>query len=100
MSTHHTNGLQDGVDSVADHTRDLIAATADAADHKVVQARNRLTAAIDSARHAAVTVQKKAVQSAKATDKVIRANPYKSIGIAFGVGAVVGYLLSRRSSKE
>jgi ElaB/YqjD/DUF883 family membrane-anchored ribosome-binding protein len=92
--------LQDGVDSVADHTRDLIAATADAADHKVVQARNRLTAAIDSARHAAVTVQKRAVQSAKATDKVIRANPYKSLGIAFGVGAVVGYLLTCRGSKE
>ena len=35
--------------------------------------------------------------SAKATDQAIRENPYKSIGIAFGVGALIGYLLSRRN---
>jgi ElaB/YqjD/DUF883 family membrane-anchored ribosome-binding protein len=93
---HHTHPT---VDTIADETRDLIEATADAADHKVVQARNRLTAALDAAKNTYTSVQKKAVNSAKATDKVIRANPYQAIGIAFGVGAVVGFLLSRRSKE-
>lgn len=33
-------------------------------------------------------------------DDVIRANPYQSIGIAAGVGLLVGFLLSRSSSSN
>jgi ElaB/YqjD/DUF883 family membrane-anchored ribosome-binding protein len=38
------------------------------------------------------------VAGAKATDEVIRANPYKAVGIALGVGVLVGYLLNRRNN--
>jgi ElaB/YqjD/DUF883 family membrane-anchored ribosome-binding protein len=99
MSKHthtETNGIQDSLSDIADDTRALLAATADVAEEKVVQARNRLSAAMDAAKHSYVVVQKKAVEGAKATDKVIRENPYQAIGIAFGVGALVGFLLSRR----
>jgi ElaB/YqjD/DUF883 family membrane-anchored ribosome-binding protein len=41
-------------------------------------------------------MQKQAIQSAKAADKLVRENPYRAAGIAFGVGALVGFLLSRR----
>lgn len=41
-------------------------------------------------------VQEKTVASAKATDRVIRDYPYQSIGIAFGVGLLVGMLITRR----
>jgi ElaB/YqjD/DUF883 family membrane-anchored ribosome-binding protein len=85
------------VDNITDDTRALIGATADAADQKVVQARNRLTAALDAAKDTYANVQKKAVEGAKATDKAIRENPYQALGIAFGVGALVGFLISRRS---
>ncbi len=92
----NTNG-NETVDNITDDTRALIGATADAADQKVVQARNRLTAALDAAKDTYANVQKKAVEGAKATDKAIRENPYQALGIAFGVGALVGFLISRRS---
>ena len=41
-------------------------------------------------------VQEKAIAGAKATDQIIRDNPYKALGIALGVGAIIGYLLRRR----
>jgi ElaB/YqjD/DUF883 family membrane-anchored ribosome-binding protein len=36
------------------------------------------------------------VQAAKATDRVIREHPYESIGAAFGVGLLLGLLVTRR----
>ena len=32
----------------------------------------------------------------KAADKVIRDHPYQTIGIAFGVGLLIGFLARRR----
>jgi ElaB/YqjD/DUF883 family membrane-anchored ribosome-binding protein len=40
-----------------------------------------------------------AVVRTKAADKTIRGHPYKAIGIALGIGAVLGWLLARRSPK-
>jgi len=39
----------------------------------------------------------KVVDGAKRTDKIIRANPYRSIMVATGVGLLVGVLIGRRS---
>jgi len=36
------------------------------------------------------------VTGAKATDKVIREHPYESIGVAFGVGLLIGVLATRK----
>jgi ElaB/YqjD/DUF883 family membrane-anchored ribosome-binding protein len=89
---------------VAEHTehlmadaRELLAATGHVAEEKVVEARKRLAAAIERGKEAWNTVQEKAVAGAKATDEVIREHPYQAIGIAFGIGALVGFLLSRRN---
>ena len=34
--------------------------------------------------------------TAKKTDEAIRSHPYESIGIAFGVGVLIGVLIGRR----
>jgi ElaB/YqjD/DUF883 family membrane-anchored ribosome-binding protein len=88
---------------VAEHTenlmadaKELLAATGHVAEEKVIEARKRLTAAIERVKDAWSTVQEKAVAGAKATDEAIREHPYQAIGVAFGVGAVIGFLLSRR----
>ena len=39
--------------------------------------------------------EEKAVERAKAADKVIRTHPYQTSGIAFGVGLLVGFLARR-----
>ena len=74
----------------------LLTATAHVAEEKVVEARKRLTAAIEKGKEALDSVQEKAMAGAKATDQLIRDNPYKALGIALGVGAMIGYLLRRR----
>ena len=45
-------------------------------------------------------VRDKAVEKAKAADKVVRDNPYRSIGIALGVGALVGFFCSYRHGRK
>lgn len=74
----------------------LLAATAHVAEEKVMAARNRLSSAIDKGKEALHAVQDRAIAGAKATDLVIRENPYKALGIALGVGLLVGYLFGRR----
>lgn len=74
----------------------LLSATAHVAEEKVVEARKRLTAAIEQGKETWATVQAKAMAGAKATDQVIRDNPYKALGMAVGIGVIVGYLLRRR----
>jgi len=58
--------------------------------------RRRLSAAIESARATYHRLQERAVAGAKATDKVIRQHPYESLGVAFGVGLLVGVLVARK----
>jgi ElaB/YqjD/DUF883 family membrane-anchored ribosome-binding protein len=63
---------------------------------KGAAARAKLSSALDAARETARKLQDKTVAGAKATDKVIREHPYQSIGIAFGVGLLIGVLVNRK----
>ncbi len=93
---NEANGIEENVDKIADDTRALLAATAYVAEEKVVQARNRLKATLSAAKDACAVVQKRAVEGAQEEDKFIRDKPYHAMGLAFGVGALVGFLLCRR----
>ena len=85
--------------TLAEDARALMAATADVAGEKVSEARERLAAALDSAKEVAGRVRDKAVEGVQAADKTVRDNPYQTIGIAFGVGALIGYLVALRCSR-
>jgi ElaB/YqjD/DUF883 family membrane-anchored ribosome-binding protein len=71
-------------------------ATAGDLSEKAKEARSRLAAALESAKETCETLQEKAMAGAKATDRAIREHPYQSIGIAFGVGLLIGVLAGRR----
>ena len=58
--------------------------------------RARLSSAIESAKATYHRLEEKTVAGAKATDKAIRAHPYESLGIAFGLGLLVGVLVTRK----
>lgn len=100
MKTHNTTHRTHHNEEIGEHlmedAKELLAATAHVAEEKVVEARKRLGAAIEKGRETWDRVQEKAVAGAKATDQVIRDNPYKSLGVALGVGVIIGYLLRRR----
>lgn len=40
--------------------------------------------------------EEKAVERAKAADQVVRAHPYQAIGLAFGLGLLIGILARRK----
>ena len=88
------------IDTLAEDARALMAATADVAGDKVAEARKRLEAALESGKQLYGRVRDKAIEGARAADVSVRENPYQVIGIALGVGALVGYLVSRRCSRN
>jgi ElaB/YqjD/DUF883 family membrane-anchored ribosome-binding protein len=94
--TKQTQAISHDMGQLAEDARALMVATADVAGEKVSDARKRLVAALERSKEIYGNVRDKAVEGAKATDEVIRANPYQSIAIGVGVGAIVGYLIARR----
>ena len=75
---------------------DLMKATADDLGDKARDARDRLKVALGKARESCQSVEERAAAGARATDRVIREHPYQSLGIAFGVGLLIGVLVNRR----
>ena len=96
----HTQAASHDIGSLAEDARALMAATADVAGEKVGEARNRLSAALERAKEIAGNIRDKAVAGAKVTDQTIRENPYQAIAIGVGVGAILGYILARRCSRD
>jgi ElaB/YqjD/DUF883 family membrane-anchored ribosome-binding protein len=74
----------------------LLKASAGELGEKAREARVRLSASLEGAKASFHKVEEKALAGAKATDQVIREHPYQSLGIAFGVGIVIGLLVSRK----
>jgi len=58
--------------------------------------RARLEAATEKAKEVCKHLQEATVAAAKATDQAVREHPYQAIGIAFGVGVLIGVLAARR----
>jgi ElaB/YqjD/DUF883 family membrane-anchored ribosome-binding protein len=81
-------------------SEELLKATAGDVSDKAREARTRLAAALERARASCEHLQEqtlaKAKAAAKKADATIRSHPYESIGIAFGVGVLIGFLISRK----
>ena len=50
---------------------------------------------LDKAKETAQDLQVRAVEKAQVADEIIREHPYESIGIAFGVGVLLGLIVNR-----
>lgn len=83
---------------VAD-AEELLRATAGQTGEKISVVRERIQESLASARERLAVAQESAItkarQATKATDEYVHENPWKSVGIAAGVGLVVGMLISR-----
>jgi ElaB/YqjD/DUF883 family membrane-anchored ribosome-binding protein len=82
--------------TLVEDARNLLNATADTAGEKVGEARKRLAAALEGSGRLCSRVRDKAVEGAEFADQTVRENPYQAVGLAVGVGALIGYLLARR----
>ena len=85
--------------TLARDAESLLRATADDVSEKAKDARVRLMAAVEKAKATYSEMQAQGIESAKAaakkTDEAIRAHPYESLGIAFGIGVLIGVLVRR-----
>ncbi len=97
MTTEQANEkLASELKSVSGDAEELLKATAGQGGEKVSEARKRLAAALDAAKATCQRLEQKTIEAAKATDQCIREHPYQSIGVAFGLGVLIGYLIRRK----
>ena len=84
---------------VAD-AEEIFKATAGQAGEKMAELRAKLQDHLTSARHnlaeAQAAVTERTKQVARATYDYVHDNPWRSIGIAAGIGFIVGLLIGRR----
>ena len=78
----------------------LIKATANHGGEKVDQLRSQAEASLASAKDKIEDLHEdlieKGREAVKATDDYVQENPWKAVGIAAGIGLVIGLLVSRR----
>ena len=86
----------DNLKTAMEGVEDVMRATAGQTEEKVKELRSQLASALDSAKVVYQRLQDRTVAAARATDKTIRAHPYETVGIAFGLGLLVGVLVARK----
>ncbi len=95
-----TADLMDDLRKVVHDTEALLHATEGQIGEKADDARRRVQAALDSARTRLKSAQGSAgemgEEAVRATETYVRENPWQALGIAAGVGLVLGMLLTRR----
>ncbi len=73
--------------------------TAGEAGDKFDELRGRLRSALDNGRYSIEHLREEATRRARQADQLVRENPYYAVGIAAGIGAVIGILVSRSASR-
>jgi ElaB/YqjD/DUF883 family membrane-anchored ribosome-binding protein len=92
----NTDRLVTDLKRIVRDSEELLHATKDAVGDKADEVRERLTDALEAAKRTCRRLEDKALDSAKAADRTIRDHPYQSMGVAFGVGLLIGVLVIRR----
>ena len=84
---------------VAD-AEELLKATASQAGEKVAAAREKIGESLREAKYqlsrAEEAIIDRTKQAAKATDEYVQENPWRAVGVAAGIGLVIGLLIGRR----
>ena len=100
METVSREKLMEDLRVVAADVEELLRATANQTGERIGEARARAEESLRAVRakleEAGVDVAARAREAAAATEGYVRDNPWQSLGIAAGVGFLVGYLLGRR----
>jgi ElaB/YqjD/DUF883 family membrane-anchored ribosome-binding protein len=91
-----TEKLLQDLKAVVQDGEELIREGAQNLTERGMAARERLAAALEAARETRRKLESQARAGLKATDHVIREHPYQAVGVAFGIGLLLGVLANRR----
>jgi len=100
MAKTHSDRLLADLHQVVTDAESLLRATSDQTSATASELRARVQSTLDRAKGSLGDFQAAAVDRAKAagkaTDEYVHTNPWESIGVAAGVGLLLGLLISRR----
>jgi ElaB/YqjD/DUF883 family membrane-anchored ribosome-binding protein len=95
-----TDQLLADLKTVMNDAEALLRATSTQTGEKIQQVRARAEESLRQARQRLSTIEDEALKRARevadATDEYVRENPWQSVGIAAGIGLLLGMLLRRR----
>ncbi|MCC7198886.1 MAG: DUF883 domain-containing protein [Gammaproteobacteria bacterium] len=98
--TTEADKLMEDMRAVVEHAEALLHATSGQAGAGISEARARAEDSLKSARARLEAIEDditgRAREAAKAADRYVRDNPWTAIGVAAGVGVLVGVLIARR----
>ena len=98
--TSSSDRLLNDLHQVVTDAESLLRATADQTSAGASELRARVQSTLDRAKSSLGEFQAAAVDRAKAaskaTDDYVHDNPWQSVGVAAGVGLLIGLLLSRK----
>ena len=103
-STTQDNPIARDIQNVVSDAQDLLKTVqtegAERANDKLGEVRAKVQVQLDAAKKTLgelqQTVQATATQYVDTTDAYVRANPWQAVGVAAGVGALVGFLIARK----
>jgi ElaB/YqjD/DUF883 family membrane-anchored ribosome-binding protein len=95
-----TDQLIDDLKTVMSDAEALLKATSAQTGEKIQEVRARAEESLRLAKQRLTAAEEEALRRAReladATEEYVRDNPWQSVGIAAGVGLVLGLLISRR----
>lgn len=95
-----TDTLVEDLKTVMRDAEALIKATSAQTGEKIQEVRARAEESLRQARERLSVIEAEALKHARevaeATEEYVRENPWQSLGIAAGIGLVLGILISRR----
>ena len=77
---------------------EALSSTAGEAGDKFDELRGRLRSAIENGKYSLEQLRHDAKRRMQQADQLVRENPYYAVGVAAGVGAIIGLLVSRRDN--
>jgi ElaB/YqjD/DUF883 family membrane-anchored ribosome-binding protein len=95
-NAEHTERILTDLKRVVRDSEELLHDSRGALDEQAEELRQRLAHTVAMAKEACGRLQEKTKEVAKATDATIREHPYQSMGIALGVGVLIGVLIARK----
>jgi ElaB/YqjD/DUF883 family membrane-anchored ribosome-binding protein len=100
METVTSEKLMNDLRVVVGDAEDLLKATAGQTGEKVQQLRARTQESLANARARlealGATAGERATEAARAVDRQVHENPWTAIGLAAGIGVIVGILIGRK----